>query len=264
MGYDITVKRTKFHRWFSVWNWHRCVASAIYGLGGLDDEEYRHELYTVNDLQQNGLPKDDDGEILSIADIDTTINPDKNVEKTIVEIDMQYDDELRATGATALIPVPAKLADSKDFNPEEFAEMIAGTINIQVRTNNLLHDHKEELRLTDKDCQLVSSMEGEEIRREVPMMLAVGLGSCLEKLGIGSQKGSMREVWTNLLDEMEVPEPIRTAMFEPIFELFDESAKHKITFEVAEYLEAESLASLASAIAIMGDATFSGSTIMID
>ena len=263
MGYDITVKRTNFHRWFSVWNWHRCVASAIYGLGGLDDEEYKQELYSVNDLQQNGLPKDDNGEVVSMADIDTKIET-KEMEKTIIEIDMQYDDELRAIGAAALIPVPANVADSKDFNPEEFAEMIAGSINIQVRTNNLLHDHKEELQLTDQDCQLLSSMDGKEIRREVPMILAVGLGSCLERLGIGSQKGSMREVWTNLLDEMEVPEPIRTGVFEPIFQLFDESAKHKISFEVAEYLETESLASLASAISIMGDATFSGSTIMIN
>mgnify|MGYP001231285619 CR=1 FL=1 len=264
MGYDITVKRTNFHRWFSVWNWHRCVASAIYGLGGLDDEEYRNELYAVNDLQQNGLPKDDNGEVVSMADIDTKIETGTNVEKTVIQVDVQYDDELRAIGAAALIPVPAKVADSKDFNPEEFAEMIAGTINIQVRTNNLLHDHKEMMQFTDKDCQLLSSMDGEEIRREAPMMLAIGLGSCLEKLGLDGQKGSMREVWTNLLDELEMPEPIRTSMFEPIFQLFDESAKHEVSFEIAEYLEMESLAAFASAIAIMGDAMFSNSTIMIN
>ena len=151
MGYDITVKNTKFHRWFSVWDWHRCIASALFGLGEIDDDEYRDELYAVNDLQQNGLPKNEDGERVSMADIETMVET-KEVEKTIVEIKMDYDDELRAIGAAALIPVPAKMAEAKDFNPEELAEMIGGTVAIQVRTNNLLHDHKGELRLTNEDC----------------------------------------------------------------------------------------------------------------
>ena len=48
------------------------------------------------------------------------------MEKTVVEIDMDYDDELRAIGAAALIPVPAKMAEAKDFDPEQLAEMIGG------------------------------------------------------------------------------------------------------------------------------------------
>ena len=67
MGYDITVKRTNFHRWFSVWDWHRCIASALFGLGEMDDDEYKDELYAVTDLQRNGLPKNAEGERVSTA-----------------------------------------------------------------------------------------------------------------------------------------------------------------------------------------------------
>lgn len=260
MGYDITVKRTKFHRWFSVWDWHRCIASVLFGLGELDDDEYKDELYAVNDLQQNGIPKDEDGERVSMADIETMVET-KEVEKTIVEIDMQYDDELRAIGAAALIPVPAKMAEAKDFNPEQLAEMIGGSIAIQVRSNNLLHDHKGKLRLTNEDCKLLTSMDGEEIRREMPMMLAVGLGSCLEKITGG---GGMRTAFTTMLDDMEVPKEDQNMIFGPILAQFDEAAKHELSFEITEYLEPESMASLASALAVMFDAFFSGSTITIE
>ena len=260
MGYDITVKNTKFHRWFSVWDWHRCIASVLFGLGELDDDEYKDELYAVNDLQQNGIPKDEDGERVSMADIETKLET-KEVEKTIVEIDMQYDDELRAIGAAALIPVPAKMAEAKDFNPEQLAEMIGGSIAIQVRSSNLLHDHKGELRLTNEDCKLLTSMDGEEIRREMPMMLAVGLGSCLEKITGG---GGMRTAFATMLDDMEVPKEDQNTIFGPILAQFDEAAKHELSFEITEYLEPESMASLASALAVMFDAFFSGSTITIE
>ena len=259
MGYDITVKRTKFHRWFSVWDWHRCIASVLFGLGELDDDEYRDELYAVTDLQQNGLPKDKDGERVSMADIETMVET-KEVEKTVVEIKMDYDDELRAIGAAALIPVSAKMAEAKNFNPEELAEMIGGSVAIQVRTNNLLHDHKGELRLTNEDCQRLASMEGNEIRRDLPMLLAVGLGCCLEKMA----GGSMRESLTTILDDLEMPEEDRNRMFGPILAHFDEAAKHELSFEITEYLEPESMVALSSALAVMFDAFFSGSTITIE
>ena len=261
MGYDITVKNTKFHRWFSVWDWHRCIASVLFGLGEIDDDEYRNELYAVNDLQQNGLPKDKDGERVSMADIETKLET-KEVEKTVVEIKMDYDDELRAIGAAALIPVPAKMVEAKDFDPEQLAEMIGGTVAIQVRTNNLLHDHKGELRLTNEDCQRLASMEGKEIRRDLPMLLAVGLGCCLEKMT--DDGGGMRTAYTTMLDDMEVPKEDQNRIFGPILAQFDECAKHELSFEITEYLEPESMASLASALAVMTDAFFSGSTITIE
>ena len=259
MGYDITVKRTKFHRWFSVWDWHRCIASVLFGLGEIDDDEYRDELYAVNDLQQNGLPKNEDGERVSMADIETMVET-KEVEKTVVEVKIDYDDELRAIGAAALIPVPAKMVEAKDFSPEELAEMIGGTVAIQVRTNNLLHDHKGELRLTNEDCQRLASMEGNEIRRDLPMLLAVGLGCCLEKMA----GGSMRESLTTMLDDLEMPKEDQNRMFGPILAHFDEAAKHELSFEITEYLEPESMMALSSALAVMFDAFFSGSTITIE
>ena len=259
MGYDITVKETKFHRWFSVWDWHRCIASVLFGLGEIDNDEYRDELYAVTDLQQNGLPKNEDGERVSMADIETMVET-KEVEKTVVEIKMDYDDELRAIGAAALIPVPAKMVEAKDFNPEELAEIIGGSVAVQVRTNNLLHDHKEGLRLTNEDCQRLASMEGKQIRRELPMMLAVGLGCCLEKMA----SGSMRESWTAMLDSLEMPKEDQNRMFGPILAQFDEAAKHELSFEITEYLEPESMMALSSALAVMVDAFFSGSTITIE
>ena len=260
MGYDITVKRTEFHRWFSVWNWHRCIASAIYGMGGMSDEEYKQELYAVTDLQQNGLPKDKDGEIVSMADIDTKIET-KEVEKTVIEVNIDYDDELRAIGASALIPVPTKMAKAKDFDEKQFAEMIGGTVAIQVRTNHLLHEHKEGLLLENEDCQLLSSMEGKEIRQEVPMMLAVGLGCCLEKITDG---GGMRESLTTMFDDMGMSKGVQDVMFGPILRKFDECAKHELPFEITEYLEGESMVALSSALATMMDAFLSGSTITIE
>ena len=262
MGYDITVKKTKFHRWFSVWNWHRCIASAIFGLGELNDEEYKDELYAVTDLQQNGLPKNKDGEAISKAEIHTKMET-KDVEKTIIEVNIDYDDELRAIGAAALIPVPKRMAEAKDFNPKEFAEMIGGTVAIQVRTNNLLHDHKKKLQLENKDCQLLSSMEGKEIKSEVPMKLAVGLGSCLEKISPGFDS-KMVPTWTSMMNDMEMPENIQQELFGPMLAMFNESAKHELSFEITEYLEGESMASLASALAVMVEAMFSGSEIVIE
>ena len=267
MGYDITVKNTKFHRWFSVWDWHRCIASVLFGLGEIDDDEYRDELYAVNDLQRNGLPKDDNGERVSMADIKTKIET-KEVEKTIVEVNIDYDDELRAIGAAALIPVPAKMVEAKDFDAKQFAEMIGGTVAIQVRTNNLLHDHKEGLRITNEDCQRLSSMEGEEIRREMPLMLAMGLGSCLEKISAQDYSkdppGSMRQAWTAMLDDMEIPQDIRDEMFEPLLRIFDICAEHELSFEITEYLDAEQMASIVRGLALAVDAFFSGSTITIE
>jgi len=260
MGYDITVKETKFHRWFSVWNWHRCIASVLFGLGVIDDKEYKDELYAVTDLQQNGLPKDKDGEIVSMADIDTKVET-KNVEKTIVEVKIDYDDELRAIGASALIPVPTKMAEAKDFDEKQFAEMIGGTVAIQVRTNHLLHDHKEKLRLENEDCQRLSSMEGEEIRREIAMMLAMGLGSCLEKITDG---GGMRKAWTTMLDDIDTPQDVRDELFEPLLRVFDQSAEHELSFEITEYMEGEQMAALASGLAVAVDAFLNGSTIIIE
>ncbi len=261
MGYDITVTKTKFHRWFSVWNWHRCIVSVMFGLGVVDDDEYKDELYAVTDLQQNGLPKDKDGEVVSMADIDTKVET-KDVERTIVEVKVEYDDELRAIGATALIPVPEKMAEAKDFDPAKFAEMIGGTVAIQVRTNHLLHDHKEKLRLTNEDCQLLSSMDGAEIRRDLAMMLAMGLGSCIEK--ISEDGGGMREAWTHMLDDMDVPQDVRDELFEPLLRVFDISREHELSFEITEYMEGEQFATLASGLAVAVDAFFSGSTITIE
>ena len=119
---------------------------------------------------------------------------------------------------------------------------------------------KAELRLTNEDCKLLTSMDGEEIRRELPMMLAVGLGSCLEKMADG---GGMRTAFATMLDDMEVPQEIQDEMFEPMLPN-STCAKHELSFEITEYLEPESMASLASAVAVMTDAFFSGSTITIE
>tara|TARA_Y100000992_G_C21230799_1_gene475400 strand:- start:560 stop:1240 length:681 start_codon:yes stop_codon:yes gene_type:complete len=226
----------------------------------LNDEEYKDELYAVTDLQQNGLPKNAEGERVSMADIETKLET-KEVERTIVEVKIDYDDELRAIGAAALIPVPTKMAEAEDFDPKGFAEMIGGTVAIQVRTNNLLHDHKKKLRLENKDCQLLSSMEGKEIKSEVPTKLAVGLSSCLEKI---SGSGEIASAWTSMMNDMGMPENMQQEMFGPMLDMFNESATHELSFEITEYLEGESMASLASALAVMVDATFSGSEIVIE
>ena len=260
MGYDITVKNTEFHRWFSVWNWHRCIASAIFGLGGIDDKEYRKELYAVNDLQRNGLAKNEDGEVLSDAEINTKIET-KDVKKVVIEVQINYDNEQRATGAMVAVPVPKRMAEAQDFNPEKLAETISGAIAIQVRTNNLLHDHKEKLKLTNEECKLLSNMDGEEIGRHVPLMMAVGLGSCLE---IVTDGGGIGKAWTEIMDQMETPERLRKDLFEPILEVYDESSKRELSFEITEYMESEQLASLASALATMVEAIFSGSKIVIE
>ena len=260
MGYDITVKETKFTRWFSVWDWHRCIASVLFGIGVIDDDEYKDELYAVTDLQRNGMPKDKDGETVSMADIETKLET-KKVETTIVEIKIDYDDELRATGAMAVVPVPEKMAEAKDFDPEDLAEMIGGSVAIQVRTNHLLHDHKEGLRITNKDCQLLSSMEGEEIRRDLPMMLAAGLGSCLEKI---TNSGGIKKSWVKMLDTMDMPKDAQEEVFGPILTMFDACVEYELSFEIKEYITAESMMALASALGVMVDAFFTGSTITIE
>ena len=63
---------------------------------------------------------------------------------------------------------------------------------------------------------------------------------------------------------MEVPQEIQDEMFEPMLKIFDVCAEHELSFEITEYLEPESMASLASAVAVMTDAFFSGSTITIE
>ena len=107
-------------------------------------------------------------------------------------------------------------------------------------------------------------MEGNEIRRDLPMLLAVGLGCCLEKMAGGGGGGGMRESLTTILDDLEMPEEDRNRMFGPILAHFDEAAKHELSFEITEYLEPESMMALSSALAVMFDAFFSGSTITIE
>tara|TARA_B100000029_G_C17580694_1_gene959560 strand:+ start:970 stop:1761 length:792 start_codon:yes stop_codon:yes gene_type:complete len=263
MGYDITVKRTKFHRWFSVWDWHRCIASAIFGLGEIDDKEYRNELYAVNDLQRNGLVKNEEKEEWwKPTDDEINIKAEtKDVDKVIIEVKIDYDNELRAIGAMAAIPVPEKMAEAPDFNPKEFAESISGTVAIQVRTNNLLHDHKKRLKLTNEQCKLLSCMDGENIDREVSLLLAVGLGCCLE---IATDGGGIGQAWQSMMDDMNMPERIQRHLFGPILEAFDVSSKQELSFEIMEYMEPEQLGSLASALALVVDAVFSGSDIVIE
>ena len=69
-GYDITVKDTNFTDGLAFGIGTDALLGAVW-LRELDDDEYRNELYAVNDLQRNGLPKDEDGERVSMADIET-------------------------------------------------------------------------------------------------------------------------------------------------------------------------------------------------
>ncbi len=156
------------------------------------------------------------------------------------------------------------MAEAKDFDEKQFAEMIGGTVAIQVRTNHLLHDHKEGLLLENEDCQLLSSMDGKEIRRELPMMLAVGLGCCLEKISDGSNGSNMRKSLTAMFDDMGLEKEVQDVMFGPILRKFDECAKHELPFEIAEYLDEESIVALSRGMAVMMDAFLSGSTITIE
>ena len=67
-----------------------------------------------------------------------------------------------------------------------------------------------------------------------------------------------------MMDDMNMPERIQRHLFGPILEAFDVSSEQELSFEIMEYMEPEQLGSLASALALVVDAVFSGSDIVIE
>lgn len=178
MGYDIKVTETEFQRWFSIWNWHRCLVIAFAGLGLIDDDETERQLMVVNGLQYRDQSMDPNDEDEVRFRIQTAKTPD---EATIVQTSYDYDRDGRIIGGNATMPVSMEMKIDDSFN-----EGILSMLRMQTETNHLLIAHRKDLGFRIKDCKRLHNMAGEEISPDITTVLGIGAMLGLEQCSIQS------------------------------------------------------------------------------
>jgi len=251
MGYDITVTTTEFHRWFSIWNWHRCLVIAFAGLGLIDDEETERQLMMVTSLQHtnesNMDPKDEDEARFRVQ------TAKKSDEAAIIQTSYDYDRDGRIIGGNAMVPVSMEMKIDDSFN-----EGILSMLRMQTETNHLLMDHREELDLTIDEAKRLHSMCGEEIGPFVSMTLATGA-----ILGLQRCSSEPIAIWEAF--EEIVGDPINEDKEHPgrlyMLKRIEEAGAHVSSFALDELWE--EVGAIGSFCGVLFDAAFNQSTITI-
>ena len=251
MGYDVTVTETEFKRWFSIWNWHRCLVIAFAGLGLIDDDEIERQLMVVNGLQyrdQSMDPNDDEEVRFHIQ------RAKKSDEVTIVQTSYDYDRDGRIIGGNATMPVSMEMRIDDSFN-----EGILSMLRMQTETNHLLMDHRKELDLTIDDAKRLHSMCGEEISPYVSMMLGTGA-----ILGLQLCSSEPIEIWEAF--EVIIGDDINKDKDHPgrleMLRRIEEANAHTPTFVIDELWE--EVGAIGSFCGVLFDAAFNQSTITIN
>ena len=242
MGYDVKVTKTEFRRWFSIWNWHRCLVIAFAGLGLVDDEEVERQLMMVNNLQHSDEsvldPNDEDESRFQI-----TSGNNKDDEKTIIQTQYEFDSDGYIVGGQGIVPIGSHMKVD-----EKFKRGLFSLLKMQTKTNHLIMDHRETINLDIETAKQLHSMDGEKIPPGECMVL--GTGALL-----GLQLCSSRS-----LDIMEAFGEMGSD--EDVLKLLSDAAvAHLPPFELEELWD--EVGAIGSFIGVMFEASGNQSTITI-
>lgn len=268
MGYDVKVNKTKFHRWFSIWNWHRLMATVLFGWGLFDDEEFKRELTIANNLQHHDAPttpEEEEKYRVKITEMKESDGSKKEPTKGYFITEWQYDVEGRITGGITQAKYPNLEAKKND---EEFIEKLTTSMMASNRmighTNDMIFDNKTPLGFKNNACRYMTTIGDGKPLEDMHIPVVLGIGATLGM--IRASKESHPEIIgmiVGLFDSFkeQVSAKVYSEDFEPIagmsLELCSTAEDHTLSFELDEYWDPNDLGSIASFIAIMMDAAYS-------
>ena len=251
MGYDVNVIDDDYHRWFSIWNWHRCLAFALYGSGELTVNELESELRIALDLQnwdQNNMTPEEEEkrEAIKIKQVKQNKGDVK-----VINVSMTYDgnDKLRMTGGMAAIPIFGEMKKEDDV---KHGELVMTMIRIQQETNRLLLDNLVNISVTRQEAHDIGTMDGKKVSVETCGKLWFGAVIAMAC----AMGGNPDSPGSTLIDSFVKDAPNWS----------DAKLKRKraeFNIELAEYWDPSEIGSLPAFIGIMAQAIHIGTGILI-
>jgi len=258
MGYDVEILREKgapkYHRWFSIWNWHRLMVSVLYGMGALNDEQVEGQLMTVTSLQNGQHESEGENNVEMLIKKSDDQTSGKNLKRIVIIHDIEYD--VKGRGIGCVVRVPEEVVDSfdnkKDF--DKFMHSMEASSHMQMMTNHLLFDYQEETGFGNKTCQDLSSMGGRPIDYDTCKMIATGIQLALARFGILGD--DFLDGMSEVVDAPEVISALRGA--------FAYAAKEcPSTLELDELWDPNELGSIGLFVGLFTQTAFDGSSVKI-
>jgi hypothetical protein len=222
MGYDLTIKREKdspkYHRWFNIWNWHRCLVLTLTGMGAIDSTELEKHLMGINDLEHGHLSEEDRAGIKEAVKKSGVQNEGLDMlrkddpVKYVILLDPVTDVQGRIMDIN--IQIPNKLLKTLTDVDEEEAEVqktmtgIWGSAKAQTMTNHVLFDTKAYTGFGNRTCVTLSSNQGLVLERNAVKAIAVGMQVALSRFNILGDDfldglAELLSIEPNTLDELK-------------------------------------------------------------
>jgi len=252
MGYEVNVIDDDYCRWFSIWNWHRCLAFALHGLGELTANELVSEFKVALDLQywnqHNLTPEEEEKrEAIKIKQVKSNKGKVK-----IIHVNMTYDgnDKLRITGGSAAVPISGAMKDKAAV--VKHGEHIMTMIRMQQETNRLCLDKLANISVTRQEAHDFGTMDGEKISADTCSKLWLGGMIAMACVGNGNPDDKAAKVMQSFIRD--------------VVNWSDAKFKRKraqINFELTEYWDTKELGSLPAFIGIMAQAAHTQTGILI-
>tara|TARA_B100001939_G_C16932697_1_gene614607 strand:- start:472 stop:1248 length:777 start_codon:yes stop_codon:yes gene_type:complete len=238
MGYDVKVLETNYQRWFSVWDWYRCLLTALFGAGVIEEYDYKGHLLATTNLQAevNGAPTDPEREEEYEFVRKKRKKKSESGETNIIMTNFEYDEEGFVIGGWF------------ETDQDASVDSIAKVMLIQAKSNQLLQSNREELGLDRDVCIELTSMNGNAISSEVAFRLGMGAACGLAYTKHYEMVSKIIEAWCTVIGMPEEPvEEVRSKL-----EVMRE--KGKIGFEIDEYVEDQQMAAIIGFVITMLDA----------
>lgn len=247
MGYDIKVLETNYERWFSVWDWYRCLLMALFGAGIIEEGYYKSQLLDTTNLQAeaNGAPTDPEREEEYEFVRKKRDEKSESGEHTIIMTNFEYDEEGFVIGG------------SFETDQDASVDNIAKVMMIQAKANQLLQSNREALGFDRDVCIELTSMNGNAISSEVAIRLGMGAACGLAYTNHYELVSEMIGAWCTVIGMSE--EPTKQVRYK--LEIMKE--KGRIGFEIDEYVDGEQIAAIIGFIIAMLDAAGSNSDFII-
>ena len=258
MGYDVNVINDDYHKWFSIWNWHRCMALCLYGIDAIEEEEFERQLMFTNSLQYRNVPPEEYDDTNVKITIDA-VESKKTVETRIVQVEFDYDKSgCRVIGGRVIVPTSMRNIDDLD------KEKVYSMIRLQCETNHMLIENAKTIGITDLEVKKLTSMDGDKTHMGICLILWL---SCL----IGTLKCSkVKKVdlkMMELVDQaiLDIVPIVGEEVLSSLKEDIALAQKHTPSFELDELWSNEDgdLYSMAQFMGVMAQAATIGTGIVL-
>ena len=268
MGYDVTVIKTNYHRWFSIWNWHRCLVLTLYGMDVFDDEVFTNKMMQVSDLQNLELPKTQEEEDKFL--VKKTKKDESPEERRVIQHNMERDDDGYIIGGAIILPLGPK----EKFD-ERMERAMMSSLQIQAATSEILLDNKDTIGLTKDECITLASMDGTEIKDEHSMRLYMGCLIGMIRASVGKiPEDRAVEMLKLTKDLLRLDHPViqkteegrrkSKEMDKVLTRMFNKAREHKPDFEIDELWDPDELVAVGKFIGLMAESVNAFSPIRID